>query len=461
MLGITHKNTLNRRLFRGSQDNYGGVQPVDAVNMPDVWDVSALPSFEVSDIGDGEITEGMVAPSLQGWVNTMTFTASDNNTVAWSAGSIKLSNGTTYSIDAGNTGNMTTLTYVYFNMSTSTTTLQTTTNSATAIGTNKILVAVAANVTDTSNKATFQCFGGEGVNVLVVSDNIAADSINSNHVGSNTLVTNQANIASAVIVNSHISNLSADKINAGTLTGRTVIVKGTGSGTDIKLDSTDGIMEFYDGSSRKGFMRCSTGGDIQLNADDAMILKYNDGGGTDSFAIFDNSSIAFMLDSSRNGYFDGGDLHVDGVVYADGYNDVAEYFESSEKYSNRKLPVGTSVVLIGDRVRPAKKTEVPFGVVSYTAGFILGSMRRWPGKYVRDDYGRYKKNSKGHRVIAKEFDETREYVPRSKRPEWNPIGVFGQVRVRKGQPVAPHWKKMKSITDKIDLYFIFQKDDNQ
>jgi hypothetical protein len=47
-----------------------------------------------------------------------------------------------------------------------------------------------------------------------------------------------------------------------------------------------------------------------------------------------------------------------------------------------------------------------------------------------------------------------EYVSREQRPEWNCVGLLGQLYLRKGQPVAPTWVKIKDISDEIELWLV-------
>ena len=78
----------------------------------------------------------------KGFVSTLAWTATDYNTATWGSGSILTTDGTTYSIAAGNTGNIDALTYIYLAPATSVTVLQTTTAAATAAGVGKTLIAV-------------------------------------------------------------------------------------------------------------------------------------------------------------------------------------------------------------------------------------------------------------------------------------------------------------------------------
>lgn len=89
----------------------------------------------------------------------LVFSSTDADTVSWASGTITLSNGRTFSIDAGNTGNMVARTLIYLDPGTSSTVLQTTTSPSTAVGANKMLIALAE---DAASSATFQVTDGIG-----------------------------------------------------------------------------------------------------------------------------------------------------------------------------------------------------------------------------------------------------------------------------------------------------------
>lgn len=40
---------------------------------------------------------------------------------------------------------------------------------------------------------------------------------------------------------------------------------------------------------------------------------------------------------------------------------------------------------------------------------------------------------------------------RELRPEWNCVGLLGQIPLWKGQPVAPTWIKIKDISEEVEL----------
>lgn len=52
------------------------------------------------------------------------------------------------------------------------------------------------------------------------------------------------------------------------------------------------------------------------------------------------------------------------------------------------------------------------------------------------------------------YDELKEYTPRENRPEWNCVGLLGQILIRKGQPVAPTWIKIKDLSKNVELWLL-------
>lgn len=175
------------KLFIGNSSHsfqYDGTDILlDAVN---------LTNANITSIGAG--TE----PSIQGWQSNIVVTASDYNTVAWSTGSIILTDGTTYTISAAsNTGNMTASTtyYIYFDKNVSETALQVSTTASNAVGAGKILMAVAQAATDTTKDAAYQVFGGSGgFNKLMTADSIASNTITANEIATNTITANEINL---------------------------------------------------------------------------------------------------------------------------------------------------------------------------------------------------------------------------------------------------------------------------
>lgn len=189
--------------------------------------------------------------AIQGWTHDLVFSVTDSDTVAWTSGTITLLDGTTYDIDAGNTGDMATETFVYLDIGVSTTALQTTITKTDAIGSGKIMIAICKNATD---EAEFIVFGSPEANYDGAK--IRANSITANEVAANTITAAQMNV-------SQLSAISADvgTLTAGTLTGLTVQTSVSGervimTGSKLYLyDSCDNpVLQMHGDGSTAGLI---------------------------------------------------------------------------------------------------------------------------------------------------------------------------------------------------------------
>ena len=196
------------------------------------------------DTVETEVVNGFADVAIQGWMFDGAMSATDHDTVAWASGTLRFTDGTTYSITGGNTGTMAAITYIYFDLAVSTTAFQTTTTAANAVGTNKLLVGVAQNVAS-GKSATFQAFGGKGgVGVLLTADNIAANSITANEIQTNT-----------------ITSLT---LTSGTITG--ALVRTSSGAKRVQLNESTNAIEIYASSVKR----------MQLDNDD--LTFYNSAG---------------------------------------------------------------------------------------------------------------------------------------------------------------------------------------
>jgi len=200
----------------------------------------------------------------------------------------------------------------------------------------------------------------------------------------------------------------------------------------------------------------------------------------------------------------------DGATFGDGpYTgtgaDYAEYFEWEDGNPDNEDRRGWSVVLVDDKVRRATAADDPediIGVVS-ACPVVMGdsAQERWQDQYLRDDFGNYLRrrvqrvywknpdfdpygdpddpNNRASfvyevdkipegvvppedaeyvweelRILNPEYDPDRPYVPREERPEWSPIGLMGKLRMLKGEPVGPRWRKMRDISDKVEEWLV-------
>jgi len=122
-----------------------------------------------------------------GWSHDLVFSATDNDTVAWAAGNIYLAGGVgTFAINGNNTGNISAVTYIYFDADASTTELQTDTDASNTVGANKILIGVCEDVAAGKN-AVYYVFGGAGNTSLITADNITAATITADELAANCI----------------------------------------------------------------------------------------------------------------------------------------------------------------------------------------------------------------------------------------------------------------------------------
>ena len=117
-----------------------------------------------------------------------------------------------------------------------------------------------------------------------------------------------------------------------------------------------------------------------------------------------------------------------------------------------------TVVLDGNKIKVATSsdsTDNIIGVVSGNASVIGdGSWNKWSGKYQKDDYNQYILDSEGHRQLNPSFDDTKTYVSREDRQEWDAIGMVGKLRIRKGQKTGTRWIKMRDISDAVEEWLV-------
>jgi len=200
-------------------------------------------------------------------------------------------------------------------------------------------------------------------------------------------------------------------------------------------------------------------------------------------------------------------LRGDGNGYADGTwnNNGADYAEFFESANGQALTLGSTVVLDGNKVREATDQDPAseiFGVVRpkepSKASMVVGNTawNKWANKYLTDDFDRYimedhnvvewtdadgKEHSyESHNIPAEvtvpsdavtkthdsngnkfqhyklnpSWDKDAEYVNRENRPEWNIIGLLGQVKILKGQPVGDRWIKMRDVSATVEEWMV-------
>ncbi|WP_180528938.1 peptidase G2 autoproteolytic cleavage domain-containing protein [Staphylococcus haemolyticus] len=121
--------------------------------------------------------------------------------------------------------------------------------------------------------------------------------------------------------------------------------------------------------------------------------------------------------------------------------DIAELFESQ---SGQPIELGTIVTLDGDKIRKAQPNDEPIGVISGTAALVANDKTyHHKDRYLQNEYGmtltkrvqREFEDVDGNPVFEwrdepienPNYNEDLPYVSRSERPEWNTVGLIGQI----------------------------------
>ena len=143
------------------------------------------------------------------------------------------------------------------------------------------------------------------------------------------------------------------------------------------------------------------------------------------------------------------------------------------------LSFGTVVELVDDKIKVCEDANNAIGVISATPTVVGncedGTSDEWVGKYEKDIWGKtiyedytyeipisidengetiYKTKTSQQPKIHPNYNPDIIYIPRSKRPEWNIVGLMGQIKVLKNQQIPTRWIKMKDINDEIALYLV-------
>jgi len=130
-----------------------------------------------------------------GWIQTCVFSVTDADTVAWTSGVFTSAKGVSYSISAGNTGNMTAQNYIYLNINASLTAYQVTTTQSNIIGPGKVLIAVAQNGSVTASYALTQT-------IQVVANNIVANTLSAISANLGSITAGEININNNAMIDS-------------------------------------------------------------------------------------------------------------------------------------------------------------------------------------------------------------------------------------------------------------------
>ncbi len=197
---------------------------------------------------NGTVTTNSLNPALQSFTTSIVFSSTDNDTVSWTAGTIRLASGVTYSITAGNTGNMTALTYIYLDTAVSTTALQTTTSYSSAVGDNRLLLAAAQNHASGASAITYT--GQQPI--INATDQITAQSIVAGNIAAGAVTADKISVTNLSAINANLGN-----ITAGTITGG--LIRTAASGARVQMDGTYLAGYDSDGVTKQFYLNASDG----------------------------------------------------------------------------------------------------------------------------------------------------------------------------------------------------------
>ena len=184
------------------------------------------------------------------WSTNVNWYSSDYNTVSRWSGSVYLPDWTELTVSSWSTGNMSTVTYIYYDQSDNT--VHTTTSAWDSVWENKILLCVAAPNSDSDKDATFQAFGTDKQSTFITADNIAAQTITADEIASNSIETRHLDSYSVTADKMYVSELSAISadlwsITAWSITGTTITASDWTS--KIVLDPSDWEITIYRNNS--------------------------------------------------------------------------------------------------------------------------------------------------------------------------------------------------------------------
>ncbi|OEK70200.1 peptidase G2 [Staphylococcus equorum] len=153
------------------------------------------------------------------------------------------------------------------------------------------------------------------------------------------------------------------------------------------------------------------------------------------------------------------------ITAGQNFGDYAEYFESQ---SGQEIPNGYMVTLDGRYIRKANSNDTPIGIISGTAGVVLGdqmfhhkdkflkdefgvTLTEWVTKEWQDDEGNTYSEEVEVEIPNPDWKESEDdYISRSERPEWNVVGLMGQVftRIDSTVSVNDYIKPIKGVGTK-------------
>ena len=316
---------------------------------------------------------------------------------------------------------------------------------------------------------------GQGTGTAIFSYNNTAEIIGVNAEG----YTNQAKLAGRlykIMPTAIKGGLSAASTGAGAIAQRSAVIASTG-GSYAHSDRS-----FVIGSGAGSHAHGSRSGVINSLESETLPGSYSQTI-VNSRGVKSRGVYAFLMGYGQDGAkyenttidmsSTSGNIKTKGTVSSgQNFGDYAEYFESQ---SGQAIPNGTIVTLDGRYVRKAQINDKPIGIISGTAGVILGDqMFHHKDKFLKDEFGvtltqielKEWEDDEGNKYSEEvevpipnpdytEYED--DYIPRSERPEWNVVGLVGQVFTRfKGELKPNDYIKAENgvgVRDNVNGYY--------
>jgi len=164
-------------------------------------------------------TSSLLAKGVQPFNSNIRFSPDSTyptSRVSWTSGTIKFADGSTQSINAGSTSDLSlnTTYYIYFTVGSAD--LSYTSTYSNAIGDDKGLLAVVGRGSDSEQEVFIQPFYSKGMNIQA--DMIAANAILSNHIKSGAINTDKLDSGAVTADKIAAGAVTADKITSGAIT---------------------------------------------------------------------------------------------------------------------------------------------------------------------------------------------------------------------------------------------------
>ena len=316
---------------------------------------------------------------------------------------------------------------------------------------------------------------GQGTGTAIFSYNNTAEIIGVNAEG----YTNQAKLAGRlykIMPTAVKGGLSAASTGSGAIAQRSAVIASTG-GSYAHSDRS-----FVIGSGAGSHAHGSRSGVINSLESETLPGSYSQTI-VNSRGVKSRGVYAFLMGYGQDGAkyenttidmsSTSGNIKTKGTVSSgQNFGDYAEYFESQ---SGQAIPNGTIVTLDGRYVRKAQINDKPIGIISGTAGVILGDqMFHHKDKFLKDEFGvtltqielKEWEDDEGNKYSEEvevpipnpdytEYED--DYIPRSERPEWNVVGLVGQVFTRfKGELKPNDYIKAENgvgVRDNVNGYY--------